>query len=112
MSKLNPYTFLQGNSETEKLARSLDWYGHEIGSPERWPTEIRFALQQVFSSPIPMFVAWGSKLEVVYNDAFIRLLGGKHPGAMGQPHLEIWAEVREGLESFVKMTLAGESMLA
>jgi PAS domain S-box-containing protein len=112
MSNLDPYTFLQGNSETEKLARSLDWDNYEIGAPEDWPTEIRFALQQVFSSPFPMFVAWGSRLEVIYNDAFIRLLGGKHPRVMGQPHLEIWAEVREGLEPFVKKALAGEALLA
>ena len=105
------HTFIRGNSETENLARRLDWNVFDIGPPERWLLEVRIAAEQVFSSPLPMFVAWGPRLEVVYNDAFIELLGAKHPRAMGQPHLEIWAEVREGLEPFVKRALAGESLL-
>lgn len=103
-------TVIEGNSETAKLARRLDWNGFDIGPPERWPVEARIATQQVFSSPLPMFVALGPKLEVVYNDGFVELLGTKHPGEMGQPHLEIWAEAREGVEPFVNRALAGESL--
>ena len=105
------HTFIRGNSETENLARRMDWNDYEIGPPERWPVELRVAVEQVFSCPLPMFVAWGPKLEVIYNDAFIELLGTKHPKAMGKSHLEIWVEAREGLEPFVKRALAGEALL-
>lgn len=111
MSNYDPQVFIRGDSETEKLARGLDWTGFDIGPPDRWPTEVRVAAEQVFNSALPMFVACGPKLEVVYNDAFIELLGAKHPRAMGQPHLDIWAETRGGLEPYVKRALAGESLL-
>ena len=58
-----------------------------------------------------MFVAWGPKLAIVYNDAFIELLGAKHPWAMGQPQLSVWAEARDGLEPLLKRALSGESLL-
>ena len=111
MTNNDPSTFIRGTSEMENLTRRMDWNVTDLGPPQRWPTELKIAVEQVYSCSLPMFVAWGAKLEVVYNDAFIGLLGTKHPKAMAQPHLEIWAEARESIEPYVKRALAGESLL-
>jgi PAS domain S-box-containing protein len=100
-----------GDSEAEKHARAVNWCATGMGLPTGWPAELRIAAEQVCSSKLPMFVAWGPKLEVIYNDPFIELLGAKHPWAMGQPHLDVWAEAKEGLEPLVKRALEGESLL-
>lgn len=39
-----------------------------------------------------MFVVWGSERIWLYNDAFIPILGRKHPIALGLPSHDVWAE--------------------
>lgn len=40
-----------------------------------------------------MFVWWGPQLINFYNDAYIPVLGQRHPQALGQPAAKIWSEV-------------------
>jgi signal transduction histidine kinase len=57
-----------------------------------------------------MFMAWGREKTWLYNDAFIPILGDKHPSALGRPALEVWAEAREPLEPLFNRVFAGESV--
>ena len=40
-----------------------------------------------------MFVWWGKDLVNIYNDAYIDIVRGKHPEAMGQPANVVWREI-------------------
>jgi hypothetical protein len=40
-----------------------------------------------------MFIAWGAHRSMLYNDAYTAVLAGKHPGALGRPAHEVWAEI-------------------
>ncbi|MCE5278744.1 MAG: response regulator [Planctomycetaceae bacterium] len=40
-----------------------------------------------------MFIAWGAHRAMLYNDAYIAVLAGKHPAALGQPAQEVWGEI-------------------
>jgi len=40
-----------------------------------------------------MFVWWGSQLINIYNDAYIPVLGKRHPQAFGRPARESWNEI-------------------
>ena len=62
------------------------------------------------ASSQPMFVAWGGGLQLFYNDAYVPILGERHPAAFGQPMMQVWAEVAEQLQPLVTRTLAGESI--
>jgi hypothetical protein len=39
-------------------------------------------------------VWWGPELRFLYNDAYMPLLGDKHP-ALGLPGREVWSEIRD-----------------
>lgn len=56
-----------------------------------------------------MFVAWGSKLSLLYNDAYAQLLGNKHPAALGQPFQNVWADIWTDISPLVDAALAGEA---
>ena len=49
----------------------------------------------------PMFVVWGRSRSLVYNDAYVDVLGSKHPAALGRPFLDVWDEARTDLEPLV-----------
>jgi len=61
-------------------------------------------------STTPVFLAWGPALCMLYNDAYLKILGQRHPAALGRPLYEVWPEVRLQIEPLVNQTLAGESV--
>ncbi len=56
----------------------------------------------------PAFIAWGADRIVLYNDAYVPLLGAKHPGALGSPYFEVWQEIADVMRPSVERVLAGE----
>jgi PAS domain S-box-containing protein len=63
----------------------------------------------MLSSVQPMFMAWGPKRTWLYNDAFIPILGNKHPGALGRPALgEVWLEAADALAPLFAKVFGGE----
>ena len=56
-----------------------------------------------------MFMAWGPERIWLYNDAFIPILGNKHPGALGRPALgEVWLEAADALAPLFAKVFGGE----
>ena len=86
--------FLAGGGEMGALMRAFDWAGTALGPTETWPQSLRTALSICLNSRFPMVIWWGEELTFLYNDAFIPMLGAKHPGrALGRAGREVWAEV-------------------
>ena len=62
----------------------------------------------MLSSSQPGYIAWGESLCALYNDAFLPILGSKHPAALGQPFERLWPEIVEEFRPTVAAVLAGE----
>lgn len=58
----------------------------------------------------PMFLAWGPERRVLYNDAYISILGDRHPQAVGAPMAQLWPEVWKQLAPLVDSVFAGGSV--
>lgn len=76
----------------ERIA-ALDWMNTAVGPVENWPPALMTALRIMLGSRYPMFVWWGRDLINFYNDAYIPVLGNRHPWALGLPAREIWREI-------------------
>ena len=61
-------------------------------------------------SAAPVFVAWGPDLCLLYNDACLKIMGQRHPAALGQPLYQVWPEVRAQIEPLVSRAAAGEAV--
>ena len=97
-------------TESGELARSIDWSATSLGSPDTWPKTLRAAVRLCFSTRFPIFIAWGPDLVMLYNDGYRPMLGqDKHPGAMGAPAGEVWAEIWDEIEPlFASVLETGE----
>ncbi len=49
----------------------------------------------MLGSPYPMFVWWGKEMIMFHNDAYVPVLGKRHPEALGKSGPVIWADVWE-----------------
>jgi signal transduction histidine kinase/ActR/RegA family two-component response regulator len=81
-----------------------------VGAP--WPDGLRAAIDLMLGSRFPMFAAWGRDLRLVYNDAFVELLGERHPAWLGQPLAQAFTGSWAGVMPVLDAALAGEAALA
>jgi hypothetical protein len=63
-------SFLSGGGQMGAIMRAHDWSLSPLGSPAHWPQSLRSVVGLLLNSQFPMFVAWGSDLGFLYNDAY------------------------------------------
>jgi signal transduction histidine kinase/DNA-binding response OmpR family regulator len=68
----------------------VDWSATPLGTRDTWPALLRLLVDLCLDSEFPVQISWGPDLLVLYNDAYIPLLGAdKHPWALGRPASEV-----------------------
>jgi signal transduction histidine kinase/CheY-like chemotaxis protein/PAS domain-containing protein len=103
------HDFFAGNGEVRSLLRMHEWPDSLLGPPEGWPIPLRTMVGMMLDSSLPMYVAWGPELALIYNDAYAQILGEKHPGALIKPFWEVWPEVIKEVGPVIERALAGIS---
>lgn len=99
--------FLSAGEMSERI-RALDWSRTPLGALDGWPQSLKTLVGLMLVSQQPMFMAWGRARTWLYNDAFIPIMGNKHPQGLGRPALdEVWREAREMLLPLFDHVLAG-----
>ena len=63
---------------------AFDWSQTSVGPSESWPQSLRGTIKTLLGSRYPMILLWGPDLIQIYNDAYVGLIGNKHPGALGR----------------------------
>ncbi|HTI22997.1 MAG TPA: SpoIIE family protein phosphatase [Kutzneria sp.] len=81
-----------GTSEMAARMRAFDWSTSPLGAPDSWPEGLRAAVRICLTSRFPMILWWGQELRFLYNDAYLPLLGSKHP-ALDKPGSSVWPEI-------------------
>ncbi|HEX8464751.1 MAG TPA: hybrid sensor histidine kinase/response regulator, partial [Abditibacterium sp.] len=62
---------------------AFDWTKTSIGTVENWPQSLKSVVKTLLSSQYPMVLTWGDDFIQFYNDAYSKLIGDKHPAALG-----------------------------
>ncbi|MCG2594457.1 PAS domain-containing protein [Ramlibacter sp. XY19] len=101
--------FLQGGGRVGALMRAHDWSRSPLGAPAAWPQALRTVVDLLLHSQFPMFVAWGSELGFLYNDAYAEILGAKHPRSLGARFHDIWAEIWDDIHPLIEAAMAGQA---
>ncbi|KAF2832545.1 putative histidine kinase HHK11p [Ophiobolus disseminans] len=71
-------------SDHVKYFRSIDWAKTPLGSIDAWPPELRNIVNMCLNDINPCVLFWGDNVTMVYNEAYIQLIGAMHPAAMGK----------------------------
>jgi signal transduction histidine kinase/ActR/RegA family two-component response regulator len=88
--------------------RALAWADTPVGPPHQWPQSLRAAVSILLECQLPMYIAWGPALTQLFNDAYVPILGAKHPRALGRPAPETWGEIWGTIGPMWQKVLAGE----
>lgn len=83
-----------GPGEARALCRGTDWAATPMGPVDSWPSSLRVAAKLCLDSLSPMAVLLGTDLLLLYNEAYIPILGPiRHPSAFARPFRLVWHEV-------------------
>ena len=83
-----------GGGECGALVRAHDWAATPLGPVERLAAgSLQTAASICLESRYGICVFWGPELVAIYNDAYVPMLGVKHPSAIGTPLRDIWPEI-------------------
>ena len=78
------------HSSMRSVYDEVDWSVTPLGPRDSWPALLRLLVDLCLDSEFPVQVSWGPDLLMLYNDAYIPLLGvEKHPWALGRPAREV-----------------------
>jgi signal transduction histidine kinase/CheY-like chemotaxis protein len=93
--------------EMGRLFAEFDWAAHPLGSPMSWAAEVRSAVAVVLTSRFPIVLWLGpDDLFVVYNDAYIQILGDKHPDALGRRGRFVWWDIWDPIRPMLASVIA------
>jgi PAS domain S-box-containing protein len=73
--------------------RKVNWASTSLGSLESWPLDLTQLCHICLLDPQPRLLILGSDRVLFYNEAYAKLCGDKHPGALGQTIIEAWGDV-------------------
>lgn len=102
---------MQGGGEAGALMRRTAWAETPLGAPDAWPAPLRYAVRFMLDATLPMYIAWGEELILLYNDAYIPTLGkARHPHAMGRSVRDAALQVWPFVEAMYASVLKGEAV--
>ncbi|MGN6374457.1 MAG: ATP-binding protein [Sphingomonas sp.] len=92
---------------------ALDAASTPLGDVANWSTALCNAVRLLLPSRAEIVLFWGPEFCALYNDAYAPTIGDKHPGALGRPAREGWAELWHDLEPLLsKVRDSGETVHA
>jgi PAS domain S-box-containing protein len=99
-----------GNSEMAGLIRTYDWDKTSLGPLSNWDPPLTTTVDLVLRSPIAMVLLWGRDGIMIYNDAYSRFAGKRHPDLLGAKVLEGWSEVADLNREVMAAGLSGRTL--
>ncbi len=91
-SKTPSRTRIFGSGEMIERTRNHEWGSTPVGPVATWPDVLLTSVNLLLGSRFPTLILWGQELTVFYNDAYLPLMGDKHPFALGVSAREVWKE--------------------
>lgn len=81
-------------SEHLQYVRSIDWGATSLGTIDKWTVEFRQIANLVMMNLHPCALFCGSRLTVIYNEAYANeVAGNKHPAMMGADFADFFPEL-------------------
>jgi hypothetical protein len=67
-----------------KHFRGVDWVNTPLGAMSGWPPELRNVVNMCLNDIHPCMLLWGENVTMLYNAAYVQLIGAMHPTALGK----------------------------
>ncbi|GAA0225327.1 PP2C family protein-serine/threonine phosphatase [Cryptosporangium japonicum] len=91
-----------------KAYRAVDWAATPLGPVESWSPTLRSTVDLALNSRFPVTLLWGPEYVLVYNEAYVQLIGDKHPGALGRRTQDVFSEIWDTIGPLLESVATGQ----
>src|SRR5690242_7331896 len=98
---------LSGGGEMGERIRMFDWSQTPLGPIDSWSPALLTMVRIMLVNRFPLLLWGGPDYISIYNDAYIPVLGRKHPWALGLPVREVWSEIWHVLQPLIDTPFQG-----
>ncbi|WP_158825847.1 PAS domain S-box protein [Mucilaginibacter lacusdianchii] len=99
-----------GSGKMVQLFRHHPWEQTALGPLSNWPQSLKTSVELMLAMKQPACIGYGKQFNLLYNDAYIDLIGAEHPAALGKPYFELWPAPHAPNKSWLEMIMSGESV--
>lgn len=85
----------------------VDWAATTLGPVSSWGPALRSAVDLALRTRFAVTLLWGPQHVLVYNEAFVPMIAGKHPRALGSPARDVFAEIWDDIGPMLKQVSGG-----
>ncbi|AGL17529.1 PP2C family protein-serine/threonine phosphatase [Actinoplanes sp. N902-109] len=96
-----------GAGTLREAYRRVDWAATPVGRPETWSRVLRGAFDLTLQTRAPITLLWGPQYVLLYNEAYVEMIGVKHPAALGRPCREVFPEIWDTIGPMLDSVVAG-----
>jgi two-component sensor histidine kinase len=86
-----PLRMMSGEGDVAGALQGQDWTATPLGPVAAWPHILRTLASLCLESEFPAAIAWGEGRALIYNEAYRRCCGVRHPEALGGDFADCWA---------------------
>ncbi|HEY8974767.1 MAG TPA: chemotaxis protein CheB, partial [Burkholderiaceae bacterium] len=94
-----------GSGPAREALREVEWESTEFGQVLGWPASLKAVVAAMLASGFATCIGWGPAFNQLYNDAWIGVLGNKHPAAAAAPSHGTWQELWPSLAGTYRRVL-------
>jgi len=76
----------------QRFLRSINWSATDFGPMSGWSRELRQMVRFMMAEATPAILYWGDTNAIIYNEAYVPLIGDKHPEMLGRRALDVFPE--------------------
>ena len=109
MSEAGPHDEL-ALPQMEKMIADFDWSATPLGPIDDWPQSLTSITSFLILSPLPIVLLWSLDGVMIYNDAYAKFAGDRHPRLLGSNVREGWPEIANFNDHVIGTGLAGRSL--
>ena len=98
---------LKDFGELGRIYAAVDWAASPLGPIDSWSDTLRGTVDMMLATKFPVTLLWGPEFVLVYNEAYIQMIGDKHPDALGKPTREVFPEAMDFIGPLMEQAYAG-----
>jgi PAS domain-containing protein len=91
------------------VVQNVDWESTSLGPMSDWPAQLQHTFNQLVSDSRPVALYWGPEYITIYNEAFSKYCGARHPAFLGRPAPEAWPHLKTRLDEMTASPLKNYS---
>ncbi|HZS45786.1 MAG TPA: GAF domain-containing protein [Blastocatellia bacterium] len=99
---------LSAGGEMGDRIHHFEWSKTPLGPISSWSPSLKMMVRFLLANRFPLLLWWGPQFIQIYNDAYIPILGTKHPHpGLGRPVSVCWSEIWNILRPLIETPFNG-----